>query len=111
MRMIIATGLAALALAGCGGGDSNAPTAEENAELNNAAEMLDTSADSLTVEKPPTAQNWAIGCRAKKRDGDGAWASFGEPVLPRSLYLEQLKERLGPEAVANIQPSAAGERR
>jgi hypothetical protein len=55
MRMIIATGLAslALALAGCGGGDSNAPTAAENEELNNAAEMLDTSADSLTVEEAP----------------------------------------------------------
>jgi hypothetical protein len=40
-------------LAGCGGGDPNSPTAEENAELNNAAAMLDeedASADSLTVE-------------------------------------------------------------
>ena len=54
MRTIFGMGLAAaaLALAGCGGGDSNAPTAEENAQLDNAAEMLDTSADSLTVENP-----------------------------------------------------------
>jgi hypothetical protein len=52
MRTIIGTGLAAAALllAGCGGGESNAPTAEENAQLDNAAEMLDASADSLTVE-------------------------------------------------------------
>jgi hypothetical protein len=48
----------ALALAACGGGDSNAPTAEENAELNNAAEMLDhntidASPDSLTATETP----------------------------------------------------------
>ena len=54
MRMIMAVTAAALALAlaGCGGDESNAPTAEENAALDNAAEMLDTSADSLTVENP-----------------------------------------------------------
>ncbi|HEX8579872.1 MAG TPA: hypothetical protein VF655_09805 [Allosphingosinicella sp.] len=49
----------ALALSACGGGgDSNAPTAEENAELNNAAEMLndntiDASPDSLTAAESP----------------------------------------------------------
>ncbi|TFI58790.1 hypothetical protein E2493_07960 [Sphingomonas parva] len=55
MRTIIGTGLAAAALllTGCGGGDSSAPTAEESEELNNAAEMLDTSADSLAVENAP----------------------------------------------------------
>ena len=55
MRKTIEMGLAAAALAllgGCGGGDSNAPTAEENAQLDNAADMLDTSPDSLTVENP-----------------------------------------------------------
>lgn len=58
MRRIIEAGIAAAALtmlAGCGGGDSNAPTAEENAELNNAAAMLDeedASPDSLTVQDP-----------------------------------------------------------
>ena len=54
MRTIFGMGLtaAALALAGCGESDSNAPTAAENAQLDNAAEMLDTSADSLTVENP-----------------------------------------------------------
>jgi hypothetical protein len=46
----------ALTLAACGGGDPNTPTAEENAELNNAAAMLDdnvvdASADSLTVDE------------------------------------------------------------
>ena len=49
---------AAMSLAGCGGGDSNAPTAEESRELDNAAAMLDENAtdaspDSLTVEEAP----------------------------------------------------------
>ena len=44
---IFALGLAAcMALAGCGGGsDEGTPTAEENRQLNEAAEMLDTSPD------------------------------------------------------------------
>ena len=53
MRKWIQTAAAAAALAvlgGCGGGDSQAPTAEENAQLDNAAEMLDASPDSLAVE-------------------------------------------------------------
>lgn len=46
--------LAALALlAGCGGGDNEAGVAnassEEAAQLNNAAEMLDASPDSMTA--------------------------------------------------------------
>lgn len=43
-------GLAAVALlAACGGGDDNALTADENAALNEAAEMLDASPDSLVA--------------------------------------------------------------
>ena len=61
MRGIKGAALAAagaLALAACGGGDSNGPTAEEDRELNNAAAMLDenvtdASPDSLTVEAAP----------------------------------------------------------
>jgi hypothetical protein len=55
---MIGTGAAAAALAmlaACGGGDSNAPTAEEDRQLNEAANMLeatDASPDSLTVEDP-----------------------------------------------------------
>ncbi|WP_165356459.1 hypothetical protein [Sphingosinicella sp. BN140058] len=55
MRSIIATGLTAAALAllaGCGDKESTGPTAEENAQLDEAANMLDTSPDSLTVENP-----------------------------------------------------------
>lgn len=44
--------LALLLLAGCGGGNESTvgePSAEEAAQLNNAAEMLDASPDSLTA--------------------------------------------------------------
>jgi hypothetical protein len=50
----------------------------------------------MRIEQPPTAQNWAIGCEAVVHTGDGYWDSFGTPVEPRSLYLAQLRDRLGP---------------
>ncbi|MFP4248759.1 MAG: hypothetical protein ACLFU7_03810 [Armatimonadota bacterium] len=59
-------------------------------------------ADSIICQQPPTAQNWAIGCIAEKRSGDGYWASFGEPVMPESLYATQLRERLGEGALEAI---------
>ena len=49
----------------------------------------------MRIEQPPTAQNWAIGCRAVVHEGDGYWESFGKPVGPISLYAAQLRERLG----------------
>jgi len=48
---------AALLLAGCNGGDGGSEgglTAEENAELNNAAEMLDTAPETLPPLDEPT---------------------------------------------------------
>jgi uncharacterized protein YggU (UPF0235/DUF167 family) len=53
------------------------------------------TANEMTCERPPTADNWAIGCIAKTRHGDGAWESFGQPVEPASLYRWQLANRLG----------------
>jgi len=61
-------------------------------------------ARSMNVQQPPTAQNFAIGCIAEKTMGNGYRESNGVPVAPRSLYLQQLEERLGREAVKNIQP-------
>ena len=52
-------------------------------------------AKSMNIEQPPTAQNWAIGCRASTRAGNAWWESFNQPVQPRSLYLSQLQDRLG----------------
>jgi hypothetical protein len=61
------------------------------------AQMMfwNSSADSIICEKPPTAQNWAIGSSAYSYSGDCYWYSVGKPVEPRSLYLKQLEERLG----------------
>ncbi len=56
----------------------------------------------IICQRPPTARNWAVGCIAKKRSGDGYWASFGEHVTPMSLYAAQLGARLGEEAVEAI---------
>jgi hypothetical protein len=53
------------------------------------------TAYEMIVEQPPTAQNWAIGCRAVMHRGDAYWESFGRPVAPQSLFLAQLRERLG----------------
>jgi len=58
--------------------------------------------DTLRVASPPEARNWAIGCRARQRQGDGEFESFGQPVTPSSLYLAQLRDRLGDGALANI---------
>lgn len=60
----------------------------------------------LLVQQPPGTMNWAIGCvgeRVTQPDmPDGAYESPGVAVGPASLYLEQLRERLGAQAVANI---------
>ncbi|HUR59344.1 MAG TPA: hypothetical protein VM029_16635 [Opitutaceae bacterium] len=63
----------------------------------------------VTVQQPPTAQNYAIGTIGKFAPGqwspkapDGVIEASGVHVTPRSLYQAQLAERLGPGAVANI---------
>jgi len=62
----------------------------------------------LVCQRPPTAQNWAIGQIGEKQPGafaprpDGYWESQGRHVEPRSLYLQQLSDRLGNAAVKNI---------
>ncbi|OQP67604.1 T9SS type A sorting domain-containing protein [Niastella populi] len=54
------------------------------------------------VESPPTARNWGIGCIGLVQVGAGYWESWGTHVLPRSLYLQQLEERMGTQAVQDI---------
>lgn len=77
----------------------------------------------IMIENPPLSQNWAIGCietdpnsprvpfKAEMRPpsndpphGNELWDSYGKHVEPRSLYLKQLEDRLGPEAVKAISP-------
>ncbi|HKA91526.1 MAG TPA: hypothetical protein VKE22_27880 [Haliangiales bacterium] len=62
--------------------------------------LWNSAAAIIDVEKPPGATNWSIGSRGAPM-GDGTFDSTGTPVAPHSLYLAQLCERLGPQAVAN----------
>jgi hypothetical protein len=60
----------------------------------------------LVVQQPPGAINWCIGCVGKPVTSatgpNGVFDSTGRPVDPASLYLEQLRERLGAAAVTAI---------
>jgi hypothetical protein len=61
----------------------------------------------IAVNQPPTAQNYAIGCKGKQSAGRrkkplGYFESHGHRVSPRSLYIEQLRDRLGEKAVRNV---------
>jgi hypothetical protein len=71
------------------------------------------SSPFLLVQQPPGTQNWCIACQGSvvtkaMPGGDGTplpngiYDSLGTPVVPASLYLEQLRERLGDGALANI---------
>ena len=64
------------------------------------------------VQEPPGADNWGIGCIGTETTGgapggpsrlpNGIYDSLGTPVTPSNLYLQQLCDRLGQSAVANI---------
>jgi hypothetical protein len=59
----------------------------------------------------PAAQNYAIGCTEKISKGQhkreqGVHLSSGKPVKPRSLYLKQLEDRLGEQAVKKVTTEA-----
>ncbi len=71
----------------------------------------------FVVQRPPTAQNYSfghIGINAVIFNSglqdltkpNGHVESMDKHVTPRSLYLTQLKERLGAEAIKNISKSA-----
>jgi hypothetical protein len=54
--------------------------------------------DSMDVEQPPTAQNWAIGCTTTfTPTSNGNIESTDQPVDPQSLYHAQLEDRLARE--------------
>jgi hypothetical protein len=63
------------------------------------------SVSDVRIEQPPGGMNWAIGCTGAELTGispPGVYESQNTPVAIKSLYLAQLCERLGPQAVANI---------
>lgn len=60
---------------------------------------------NIIIQKPPTAQNYAIGCSAKLITGKTPYAPYSQPegfidgtnfsgINPKSLYVAQLNERL-----------------
>jgi hypothetical protein len=74
-------------------------------------------AKSYLIQMPPGSANWAIGNRGEQTLGktptfdpgpglpilpQGIIESQDTPVAPASLYLEQLRERLGTQALKNI---------
>jgi hypothetical protein len=64
------------------------------------------SSPFLLVQQPPGAMNWCVGCVGKLvtigNIPNGIFDSPGAMVVPESLYIQQLRDRLGPEAVKNI---------
>jgi hypothetical protein len=72
------------------------------------------TAKNFLNQQPPGSQNWLIGCKGdiehkampfEKNNPilpDGIIDSQNKPVTPQSLYLTQLKERLGEKALKNI---------
>jgi len=73
--------------------------------------LWNCEAESFIVQKPPTSQNYCIGCIGEKKDGrfnheSGHWESHGQKVTPRSLYLKQLEDRLGLGAVKDVATDA-----
>lgn len=60
------------------------------------------------VESPLGALNWGIGCSGLVQTGAGFWESWKQPVMPRSLYYQQLQDRLGSAAVEAV--TLAGQR-
>jgi hypothetical protein len=61
-----------------------------------------SNAGSLNIQQPPGAQNWAIGSSGAPGSSTGIIDSPAARVAPDSLYLRQLCERLGPQALAAI---------
>jgi hypothetical protein len=84
---------------GTGHGWSGAQQVFWNSETRSAN---NPGSDTIHVDSPPGARNFGIGCEGTNQLGAGFYEDFGAPVTPRSLYLQQLKDRLGQAAVDNI---------
>lgn len=75
-----------------------------------AQQMLwNTDHDENVIQAPPHAMSWAVGMKGKLIPGqwspseaNGIMLFKGQEAPVRSLYLQQLEERLGPQAVAAI---------
>lgn len=63
---------------------------------------IESYTGEFRVDSPLGSINWGIGCIGTNQTGEGYWESWGENVLPRSLYLQQLEDRLGSSAVDDV---------
>ncbi|MEI6891470.1 MAG: hypothetical protein V5783_04775 [Pontiella sp.] len=70
--------------------------------------------NQINCESPPVDRNWAIGCRARYATpgyhSPESYESFGTFVAPQSLYLTQLRDRLGQKAVDQVWTAEAIDR-
>jgi hypothetical protein len=75
------------------------------AAVHSVAWNCDAGTNAIVIQKPPTAQNYAVGCMASTVTGLRPVAPFSCPegyiegtnvdgLVPRSLYYAQLQERL-----------------
>ncbi len=62
---------------------------------------IDSYGGEFRVDSPLGSRNWGIGCIGTTQTGEGYWESWGANVLPRSLYIQQLLDRLGQNAIDN----------
>lgn len=60
------------------------------------------ASQDITTESPFGAKNWAIGSFAKSYKGGGFFEHKNNTVTPRSIYYQQLEERLGTKALNNV---------
>ncbi len=63
---------------------------------------IDSYSGEFRVDSPLGSMNWGVGCIGANQTGEGYWESWGDHVQPRSLYLQQLADRLGEVAVNNV---------
>lgn len=64
--------------------------------------LWNCSAARMVCASPPTARNWSFGSWAEF-EGDGVWRSSNDFMTPESLYVAQLRDRLGGEAAKRVQ--------
>lgn len=72
-----------------------------------------TAHEVYVVQAPPFGMNWSVGQvgvvsagKFPPEEPSGIVVSIGKPVAPRSLYLQQLRDRLGEQAVFNVTTAA-----
>lgn len=81
--------------------------------------IWNSDANELVAQLPPGSVNWVIGSRGQRRRQpmpimgargadkgpdrpEAIYDSWDKPVQPRSLYVQQLIDRLGQQAAKNI---------